>query len=281
MYELADAHLHLFKPGFTELLPASCRREAPDELTLYNALAKRTGVVRGLVIGFEGMPEHVGNNEYLREILPKHPHLHGTAYVIDPAALTLEMLEGWNAARFCGLSFYLLDSAAAASIAAVPDACWRWIEQRRWMISVNSRGELWNQWQKILDRYPELRLLMSHLGSPPPQTGIPTIAVAENQASPVIALARYPRTHVKVSALYSISQPGFAYPHRAAWPFVEVALRHFGESRLLWGSDYSPSLEYVSFDQTWGVLDEMPFLSTSQKRAIAGANLLSLISEVA
>jgi len=35
----------------------------------------------------------------------------------------------------------------------------------------------------------------------------------------------------------------------------------------------------VSFDQTWAVLDEMPFLSDEQRRLIGGANLIGLLNE--
>jgi len=38
-----------------------------------------------------------------------------------------------------------------------------------------------------------------------------------------------------------MTKPGYAYPHQAARPFVEVAIDAFGEGRLLWGSDFSPS----------------------------------------
>ena len=45
--ERADAHMHLFAPGYVDLLPEACRRVAPDEVTLRgharcNTLAEKT-----------------------------------------------------------------------------------------------------------------------------------------------------------------------------------------------------------------------------------------------
>ena len=44
------------------------------------------------------------------------------------------------------------------------------------------------------------------------------------------------RATLKVAGLPRVS--GSAPPHRDAWPLVEAALRAFGASRLLWGSDF-------------------------------------------
>jgi predicted TIM-barrel fold metal-dependent hydrolase len=58
---------------------------------------------------------------------------------------------------------------------------------------------------------------------------------------------------------------------------VEVLLEEFGASRLLWGSDFAPSLEWVSYPQTLGLLAEMPFLDEPGRRRIEGENLLALL----
>jgi predicted TIM-barrel fold metal-dependent hydrolase len=83
-----------------------------------------------------------------------------------------------------------------------------------------------------------------------------------------------------LSGFYALTQPGYAYPHQAAWPYVQVLLAAFGATRLLWGSDFSPSLEWLSFPQTFGMFEAMPFLSDADLERIEGGNLLGLLAEI-
>ena len=68
-------------------------------------------------------------------------------------------------------------------------------------------------------------------------------------SQPLLALAARSNVHVKFSGLYAVSVPDHDFPHDAAKPFVDVALEAFGPSRLLWGSDFPPALDFVSFPQ--------------------------------
>ena len=74
---------------------------------------------------------------------------------------------------------------------------------------------------------------------------------------------------------------GYDYPHQAAWPYVEALVNEFGVDRLLWGSDFYPSIDHLSFPQTYGLFSKMPFLTDTDRRNIEGANLIRLIEEVA
>jgi len=278
MMQRADAHIHLFHPGYADLLPASCRRIAPDEVTLYAALAERHAISRALVVGYEGQPWALGNTEYLAGLVGRHQWIAPTAYA-EPAALTLPWLEQRRRQGFIGLSLYLFDSPALAALAAVPDAIWRWLDQHRWLLSVNSRGAAWSAWEPVLTRHPTLRLLIAHLGLPPRQPApdaLPDAALAS-----VSALARFPAVFVKLSGFYALSDPGYAYPHEAAWPYVATLVAAFGARRLLWGSDYSPSLEWLSFAQTIGVLERLPAIGADDLPGIAGGTLRSLLDSVA
>lgn len=53
--KLADAHLHLFRPGFADRYgPAWANR---SEVELYEALRQAHRIDRGLVVGYEGRPK--------------------------------------------------------------------------------------------------------------------------------------------------------------------------------------------------------------------------------
>ena len=275
----ADAHMHLFRPGFVDNLPESCRRVQPDEVTLYRALSEQYGVRQALVVGYEGEPWASDNNRYLAELAASHEWIRPVAYVADPARLDVPLLDAWKEDAFVGNSLYLLDEHAVTALPLVPDETWAWIDREHWLVSVNSTGDHLAAWTPVLERHPDLRLLVSHLGQPRAVADAPDAATAQRELAAVCSLASYPGVHVKLSGFYALTEPRYAYPHRAAWPYVEVLLEDFGPSRLVWGSDFSPSLESVSFPQTFALLAEMPFLDEASRRRIEGKNLQALLEK--
>lgn len=272
-----DAHAHFFMPGFVAGLPESCRRVEPDEITLYHAYASQHNVEAVLAVGYEGQPWAAGNNAYLVELLDARPWIRPVAFTAEPAALTIRQLEHWAKQGFVGLSMYLFDGLET-QLSQVDDAIWRWLTDHAWLISVNASGDTWSAWQPILTRYPSLRILAAHLGLPPAHATAPSTDEAAGALASLLALAGYPGVNIKLSGLYALSEPAHDYPHAAAWRYVEVLLAAFGVERLLWGSDFSPALEHVSFAQTVDVVTHLPGLSTSEREAIWGGNLRRLLA---
>ena len=276
----ADAHLHFFAPGYVAQMPESCRRMQPDEVTLYAALAQQYDIAQVLAVGYAGQLWAAANNRYLAELAAAHDWIRPLAFVHNPASLDVATLEQLAHDRFVGLSLYLFDQPMLAALEQVADDVWHWLEQRRRLISVNSRGEHWAAWGPILERHPDLRLLVSHLGLPPTVERAPDATAARESLESVLALARFPSVRVKLSGFYALTTPGYDYPHHAAWPYVAALLDGFSAERLLWGSDFSPSLEWVSFPQTLGLLAQIPFLTANARVLIEGGNLLALLAEV-
>jgi L-fuconolactonase len=280
MPDRADAHAHLFRSGYVGELPETCRRAEPSELTLYEAMREKHSIRSLLAIGYEGAPFAAGNSQYISQLAATRPWIRPTAYVHDRARLDLNALQRWSENRFVGLSFYLLNEADAASLKSVPSDVWAWLEEHNWLISVNSKGALWSAWAPILERFGNLRMLVSHLGLPLAVNAAPSMQVARERLADILLLAKYPGIRLKLSGLYALTQPGHAYPHLAAWPYVEAVVESFGSGRLVWGSDFSPSLEYLSFQQTYSLFDEMPFLSDSDREKIVGGNLIGLLGSI-
>ena len=105
-------------------------------------------------------------------------------------------------------------------------------------------------------------------------------AFVHQQLNSVMELARFGGVCVKLSGFYALTVPGYDYPHRNCWPYVAALVESYGVDRLLWGSDFSPSLEHVSFPQTIGLLGQMPFLTDKDRVQIEGKNLLRLLAAV-
>jgi predicted TIM-barrel fold metal-dependent hydrolase len=272
-----DAHAHFFLPGFAEIYPAATRRVQPDEVTLYAALAQQHAIRGVLAVGYEGMPWAVGNNGYLAQLARQHAWIYPLAYAHDVAALTPAQLDDWQAQGFVGISLYLLDAAAAARLAAVSPAVWQALADHRMLISVNGHADCWQAWQPILAQWPALRLLVSHLGLPLVAPAELDAAGARQRLAALLALCHAPNVYVKLSGFYALAAPTHAYPHRDAWPYVEQIAQDFGVQRLLWGSDFSPALEHVSFVQSVDLLEHMPYFSPAERQAIYGDTLAALL----
>ena len=277
MSERADAHIHLFENGYQGDSFADRPGVTLDEPALYESLMQEHGVSAALVVGYADKPWCAGNNEYLAKAVTTHSWVRPTAFTTATEPPSLDQLETWRQQGFVGLSLYLFEEAHTEALMRLDDDFWKFVSDHAWLISVNSKGEAWNAWSSVLDRHGQVRLVISHLGLPPRVVGPPADLSAIQS---VTDLARYPQVHVKLSGFYALSDPGHDYPHRAAWPYVEALLEAFGPSRLLWGSDFSPCLDWLTYPQTLGVLGQMPFLEDSARAAIEGANLSRLLSEV-
>ena len=94
---------------------------------------------------------------------------------------------------------------------------------------------------------------------------------------PISELAEFSNVHVKLSGYYALTSPAHDFPHFSAWPLTEELFDHFGPDRLLWGSDFSPSLDFLSFPQTFELFNKMPFFCQENIKAIMGENLLRLL----
>jgi L-fuconolactonase len=81
---------------------------------------------------------------------------------------------------------------------------------------------------------------------------------------------------VKISGLYATSEPAYAYPHQGAYHAIRTVIDTFGSSRCVWGSDFAPSLEFVSFPQTihFPGIAELP---EAQGNLILSENLFRLL----
>ncbi|MEX1021497.1 MAG: amidohydrolase family protein [Litorilinea sp.] len=281
----ADAHIHLFDPGFAQGRPAVCRQVQPTEVTLYTELIRHHNLAAALVVGYEGDDWARGNNAYLAQLQPQHPWLHPVAYVHDPRTLDIATLERYATQGFVGISLYIFGDDPGQlrndpRLTQTRPEIWEWLVAQRWLISVNSTGAGWYAWADVLSRHPDLRLLLAHLGLPPRLDAAATRDLVQQNLASVLALATASQVAVKISGLYALSEPGYAFPHTTAWPYIETLLHAFGRARMLWGSDFTPALNSVSFVQTVNLLETMPFLTPADRAAIEHDNLMRMLQEV-
>jgi predicted TIM-barrel fold metal-dependent hydrolase len=275
MNRRADAHIHLFEGGFQGSFTSRPGVHV-DEPACYESFMADHDITAALVVGFALQDWCATNNAYLARQVVQRPWVYPTAFVNPADPPSVASLELWKSQGFVGITNYTFADADPPALAAVNDDVWRFCAANHWLVSVNSRGEKWSAWRSILDHHPDLRLLVSHLGLPP-RVGEPPTDVSAMR--PIVELARYAQVRVKLSGFYALSDPGYDYPHRAAWPYVESLIKAFGCDRLLWASDFSPCLNALSFPQTLGVIEQIPFFTADDRRKIEGDNLLALLKQ--
>ena len=279
MTSRADAHIHLFAGGYQDKSFASRPGVSIDEVACYDSLAREHNVRAALVVGYTGEPWCEDNNEYLAKLSRKHDWIKAVACIDIESPLKLHTLELLHDQGFVGVSLFVFGKQKQ-QLDRVSSDVWRWLEKHNWLVSVNSEPDGWSAWQPVLERFPRLRLLVSHLGQPPTVKSSLRREEAVSVMRSVIQLAHYPGVRVKLSGFYSLSSPGHDYPHTSVWPYVEQLSEYFSGARLLWGSDFSPCLDWVTFPQTIDLLESMPFLGQQEVKLITGGNLLGLLEEV-
>ncbi|MEP0322220.1 amidohydrolase family protein [Bauldia litoralis] len=275
MAALADSHFHLFQRGF----PGSDGKPvlgAGSEIETYEAYRREHAIVGGLVIGYEGDGIDPDNNRYIRALARTRPWTATLAYVDINDGATSENVRHLLGDGHLGIVGYAPDRKAAETIAAWPDATWRILDDQGAIISINATPEAMPALAGVVSRYARCRFLFAHVGLPGRYAETPGAAEAEARISGLLGMADSGNVLVKISGLYAISDPASAHPHEAAAPFVKAVLDRFGPERCLWASDFSPALEFLSFEQTvdnpW--LDD---LAPEDRDRVMGGNLLALL----
>jgi predicted TIM-barrel fold metal-dependent hydrolase len=272
---LADAHLHLFRHGYG---PASihARLGGLSDIDAYDRLRQTHGIRAGLVIGYEADAIDPDNNRYLRELAPGREWLHSLAFRDVGASPDAAWIRNRLAEGHRGLALYVADTAAASALSGWSAEAWRSLNDHAALISLNARPEATALLAPVIAAAPDCRFLFSHVGLPGRNSAPPQGQAPHDRLRPLLALAGHNNVYVKISGLYAICDPPSLWPQQTADPFVAEVLAAFGPDRCLWGSDFSPALEFLRFDQTIPVLTGC-HLTSEETAQVMGGNLVRLL----
>lgn len=271
---LADSHLHLFRHGFPGVYGRSL---LPAEIDVYEAFRAKHGVAAGLVVGYQGDGIDPGNNAHIRELAATRPWMATLAYV-EPAAMPApDAVAALMAAGHAGLAVYVPDDGAVAALSKWDAATWAMLDARAAIVSFNIGLPEVGILGRIAEAAPRCRLIVSHMGLPGARRETVGRDAARAELAPLLALADHAEMYVKLSGFYAVSDPSHAWPHTAAAPFVHALVEGFGAARCLWGSDFSPALDHVSFAQTI-TIPGLDAYDAATQAAIMGGNLMRLLA---
>jgi L-fuconolactonase len=275
MLPIADSHMHLFRNGYAGVYGRS-PAGTDDEVTAYEAFRSVHNIVTALAVGYEDAQIDPSNNSHLRDLAQARQWMVTVAFVAAGPPPAPGCLERLLAAGHRGISLYLNDAAAAESVAEWAPSTWALLEEHRAIVSLNLGSQAIPVVSSLAARYRGCSFAISHLGDPGSFRDTPTAADAENLIRPLLSLSAHGNTYVKISGLYAVSNPSYDYPHPQATPFVRLLLDAFGPDRCMWGSDFSPCLDHVSFEQVINPV-QLSGLPEHDYARVMGGNLIDLV----
>jgi predicted TIM-barrel fold metal-dependent hydrolase len=203
------------------------------------------------------------DNTYMVECLERYPGRFKAIGLVDPLAPgNAADLERWMGRGLSGFRFHPLYYPDQPSWVDSPanDALWEAAAATGAIMQFHLRPEHAPPLARMIERHPSVRVVIDHLGKPDV-----TEAPPYPSFEPVLRLAQYPLTWVKIGDYQIASREGF--PWRDTWPFVTLLKGHFGARRMLWGTGYPGSARLVPLEQALRYVEvELPL--TDDERAL-------------
>jgi len=268
---LADGHIHIFESGYKD--------SGENEISLYEDLIKQHTIKSSLVVGYEGENWALGNNAYISALALTRPWMHPLAF-FKPSNLQVSELENYLELGFEGITLYIFSDVEVAELGAVDKSVWAWLLDHKWMVSVNSKGSYWRVWLDVLREWPELTLLISHLGLPKVDSGHLTNDDIAIELSIIKKLHNFANVYLKLSGFYALEQVRPAYPYPSLRNYLLYIINNFNRDRLIWGSDFTPALATVSFEQTFEHFSTLDFLQAGDLEKILYQNMMQLLTNL-
>ena len=259
---IIDSHLHVWSDDeslypYGEVSRPQTGYRASVELL--NEHMAEAGVEKAVIV----QPIHyLYDNRYVADCLARFPGRFAAVCLVDPKepAAPDQLEELVRGRGFGGMRLHLSRQEDPSALAASDqDPLWRRVEELSVCLIVLGRATELPALEPIVDRFPDVKVVLDHLGGPP---------VGEEPTHPllgnVLRMARYPNVYVKVSNMNRISK--VPYPHRDTHDMVRRIYDAFGPERLMWGTDFPHVLTAGGYVHALELVrDELDFLTNEDK----------------
>ncbi|MBX2998084.1 MAG: amidohydrolase [Caldilineaceae bacterium] len=194
----------------------------------------RSGVDQAVFIQYMGNVD----NQYLLDAMTAYPGQFAAAMLVD-ADDDGSQVRAWAERGINGIRL----PANFRGTGSDPLAHWRTAAQLDLVVSAPSTPQslLGEAFAEILQRFPNLQIVIEHLGGVKP-------GMDETTFRPIQRLAQHENLTIKV--------PGFGefcnlpYPFQNVPPFADWVLEAFGPQRMMWGSDWPPVSSREGYDSS-------------------------------
>ena len=120
---------------------------------------------------------------------------------------------------------------------------------------------------KIIDRHPETRFIIDHLGLLQPRVP-PAPAEPWADLPKILDLARRPNAVIKISGACTLSKQPYPFPD--IWDPLKRIFDAWGFERCLWGTDWTRAFVVVNYENAVKPFLETKTLSDSERAMLMG-----------
>ena len=172
---------------------------------------------------------------YLADAIADHHDRFTGVFSVDVQAPdAVEKIQYWVGRGLSGLRLFAAGSTVSAGQEWIADPstwpAWRYCSDHNIAVALSMRQEGLPFLIQVLDRFPDVKVVLDHLLHAPMNDGPPYAA-----AAPLWAMGAYPNVYMKLTtALIRRSTEAPATPDS----YFHKLLTTFGSARIAWGSNY-------------------------------------------
>ncbi len=270
-HAVIDSHLHVWDETAAGLdsrpMKVGYSAQATASVELFMDYMDEAGVERAVFV--QPWFYH-WDNAYMARCLRRFPDRFRGVCVIDPRGPDAPAaLRRWRAEGVTGIRLRPLRDGERpgpgpwlGTDETLP--LWEAIAETGTVACVMHAGADLPRLSPLLARFPSLRIVVDHINNPVPADGL-----GQPAFQAVLALARHPQVHVKLSGFHHWCRD--RYPYRDGLPFAEATVRAFGAGRCMWGSDFPHVLAGCGYVRSRHFLPrEATFLSKDELGLVMG-----------
>ncbi|XP_058194600.1 uncharacterized protein LOC131311255 isoform X2 [Rhododendron vialii] len=127
--------------------------------------------------------------------------------------------------------------------------------------------------ERLCTEFPSTIVMLDHLAfCKPPTNDEQKLAFSE-----LLKLSRFPQVHIKLSALFRVSQK--PYPYEDLSKLLSQVVSSFGANRVMWGSDFPyvvPECGYKEAKEAVSIIANQVPLSSSELEWVMGRTVMQL-----
>ena len=272
---IIDIHPHIISDDVEKypITPLGNKRskwsEAQGSLTAEKLIEamKAAGVDKAVAV--HSTTTYGYNCNYLADSVEKYSDvLQGIGCVDFLADDAVEKLDYWTKERkLIGIRLFTGGGTSSEAATWIIDPrtypAWEWAQETKTPIVVQLRGPSLGTLRQLMDKFPNLTLLLDHASSPNLEDGYPYADLA-----PVLALADYPGLSLKVT---TVNLRKAAKGKSTPQDFLRALREGFGADRILWASNF-PSSEGPLSEHVQLALDACAEFSEADRDAFMGGN---------
>lgn len=280
--QIIDIHPHIIAPD-TDRYPynplggirSDWSAERPFPIQQYVTEMEDAGVSGAAMV--QSATTYGYDNSYVADSAAEFPSKIVGVYTVDVGAPdAVATIDAWRKRGMAGLRLFGAGSTVQSDgrwmIASETYPVWDHMADIDMPVCIQTTKIGLPVVEEILERYPEVNIILDHLGRPDLTDGAPY-----NNAAPLWKLARFGNLYLKVTPrTFDLSEKAPATPNS----FFPKLVSEYGASRLAWGSNFPANTGTLK-----DLVDQghrcFATLSSEDRRAVWSGTALKLYPQLA